>query len=164
MKVSSFFFYCFFILRIRYCRFCLLIPSAFAAFVILPSYKFKNDLDAVAIGRVTDDKMLRLLHKGQIVAEVPADALVEDAPVYHKPSAEPAYYAEFQAIENTEPAVTDYKETLNALLKAPTIASKEWVYRFTFSERIIHAFAVYCRRICSFRKGSIGHCSKKWSW
>ncbi|MED4885484.1 phosphoribosylformylglycinamidine synthase subunit PurL [Lysinibacillus fusiformis] len=88
----------------------------------------KYDLDAVAIGRVTDDKMLCLLHNGQVVAEVPADALAEDAPVYHKPSAEPAYYAQFQAIENTEPAVTDYKETLNALLKAPTIASKEWVY------------------------------------
>ncbi|KPN97032.1 phosphoribosylformylglycinamidine synthase subunit PurL [Lysinibacillus sp. ZYM-1] len=88
----------------------------------------KYDLDAVAIGRVTDDKMLRLLHNGQVVAEVPADALAEDAPVYHKPSAEPAYYAQFQAIENTEPVVTDYKETLNALLKAPTIASKEWVY------------------------------------
>ncbi|MDM5250435.1 MULTISPECIES: phosphoribosylformylglycinamidine synthase subunit PurL [unclassified Lysinibacillus] len=88
----------------------------------------KYDLDAVAIGRVTDDKMLRLLHNGEVVAEVPADALAEDAPVYHKPSAEPAYYGEFQAIENAEPAVTDYKETLNALLKAPTIASKEWVY------------------------------------
>ncbi|WP_312507248.1 phosphoribosylformylglycinamidine synthase subunit PurL [Lysinibacillus sp.] len=88
----------------------------------------KYDLDAVAIGRVTDDKMLRLLHNGEVVAEVPADALAEDAPVYHKPSAEPAYYAEFQAIENTEPVVTDYKETLNALLRAPTIASKEWVY------------------------------------
>lgn len=88
----------------------------------------KYDLDAVAIGRVTDDKMLRLLHNGEVVAEVPADALAEDAPVYHKPSAEPAYYAEFQAMENTEPEVTDYKETLNALLKAPTVASKEWVY------------------------------------
>ncbi|QPQ29146.1 phosphoribosylformylglycinamidine synthase subunit PurL [Lysinibacillus sp. JNUCC 51] len=88
----------------------------------------KYDLDAVAIGRVTDDKMLRLLHNGEVVAEVPADALAEDAPVYHKPSTEPAYYAEFQAMENTEPVVTDYKETLNALLKAPTVASKEWVY------------------------------------
>lgn len=88
----------------------------------------KYDLDAVAIGRVTDDKMLRLLHNSEVVAEVPADALAEDAPVYHKPSTEPAYYAEFQAMENTEPAVTDYKETLNALLQAPTIASKEWVY------------------------------------
>lgn len=88
----------------------------------------KYDLDAVAIGRVTNDKMLRLLHNGEVVAEVPADALAEDAPVYHKPSAEPAYYGEFQAMENIEPVVTDYKETLNALLKAPTIASKEWVY------------------------------------
>ncbi|MFJ6211112.1 phosphoribosylformylglycinamidine synthase subunit PurL [Lysinibacillus sp. NPDC092081] len=88
----------------------------------------KYDLDAVAIGRVTDDKMLRLLHNGEVVAEVPADALAEDAPVYHKPSAEPAYYAEFQAMENTEPVITDYKDTLNALLKAPTVASKEWVY------------------------------------
>ncbi len=88
----------------------------------------KYDLDAVAIGHVTDDKMLRLLHNGEVVAEVPADALAEDAPVYHKPSAEPAYYAEFQAIENAEPQVADYKETLTALLKAPTVASKEWVY------------------------------------
>lgn len=88
----------------------------------------KYGLDAVSIGRVTDDKMLRLIHKGQVVAEVPADALAEDAPVYHKPSAEPAYFAEFQTIENTEPEVKDYKETLKALLKAPTVASKEWVY------------------------------------
>ncbi|PKC50494.1 PurM N-terminal domain-like protein, partial [Rhizophagus irregularis] len=63
-----------------------------------------------------------------VVAEVPADALAEDAPVYHKPSKEPAYFAEFQAIENNEPEVTDLKETLKSLLQAPTIASKEWVY------------------------------------
>lgn len=88
----------------------------------------KYDLDAVAIGHVTDDKMLRLLHQGQVVAEVPADALAEDAPVYHKPSAEPTYYAEFQAMENMEPQVADYMETLTALLSAPTVASKEWVY------------------------------------
>lgn len=88
----------------------------------------KYDLDAVAVGRVTDDKMLRLIHKGEVVAEVLADALAEDAPVYNMPDAEPAYFAEFQAMENVEPAITDYKETLTALLKAPTIASKEWVY------------------------------------
>ncbi|QBK24529.1 phosphoribosylformylglycinamidine synthase subunit PurL [Ureibacillus thermophilus] len=88
----------------------------------------KYGLDAVAIGRVTDDKMLRLIHKGEVVAEVPADALAKDAPVYHKPSKEPDYYREFQAMENTEPEVSDYKETLKQLLQAPTIASKEWVY------------------------------------
>ena len=88
----------------------------------------KYDLDAVAVGKVTEDKMLRLLHKGEVVAEVPADALAEDAPVYNMPDTEPAYFAEYQSMENTEPKVTDYKETLTALLKAPTIASKEWVY------------------------------------
>ncbi|TRZ36152.1 phosphoribosylformylglycinamidine synthase subunit PurL [Niallia circulans] len=88
----------------------------------------KYDLEAVAIGVVTDDKMLRLLHKGQVVANVPADALAEDAPVYHKPSAEPQYFRDFQALENAVPAVENYGEALVSLLKQPTIASKEWVY------------------------------------
>ncbi|MBM4764558.1 phosphoribosylformylglycinamidine synthase subunit PurL [Bacillus sp. B15-48] len=85
-------------------------------------------LEAVAIGHVTDDKMLRLVHKGEVVAQVPADALAEDAPVYHKPSSEPAYFREFQAMENEVPAVGNVEETLVNLLKQPTIASKEWVY------------------------------------
>ncbi|WP_442597733.1 phosphoribosylformylglycinamidine synthase subunit PurL [Neobacillus sp. D3-1R] len=88
----------------------------------------KYGLEAVAVGKVTDDKMLRLLHKGEVVANVPADALAEEAPVYHKPSSVPAYFEEFQAMENDIPSIDDYKETLLALLQQPTIASKEWVY------------------------------------
>ncbi|BCB02200.1 phosphoribosylformylglycinamidine synthase subunit PurL [Bacillus sp. KH172YL63] len=88
----------------------------------------KYDLEAVSIGKVTDDKRLRLLHKGEVVADVPVDALAEEAPVYHKPSQEAAYYKEFQAMETVAPAVADHKETLKALLQQPTIASKEWVY------------------------------------
>lgn len=88
----------------------------------------KYDLEAVSIGKVTDDKMLRLTHQGEVVAELPVDALAEDAPVYHKPSSEPEYFREFQAMENEVPAVEDYKETLVKLLQQPTIASKEWVY------------------------------------
>ncbi|TYS16926.1 phosphoribosylformylglycinamidine synthase subunit PurL [Rossellomorea vietnamensis] len=88
----------------------------------------KYDLDAVAIGRVTEDQTLRLLHKGEIVADVPVDALAEDAPVYHKPSQEPAYFKEFQEMEAETPAVIDHQETLVKLLSQPTIASKEWVY------------------------------------
>ncbi|WP_419959812.1 phosphoribosylformylglycinamidine synthase subunit PurL [Psychrobacillus sp. BM2] len=88
----------------------------------------KYDLDCVAVGKVINDKMLRLIHNGEVVANVPADALAEEAPVYYKPSSVPAYYIEFQAMENVEPAVSDYKETLLNLLQQPTIASKEWVY------------------------------------
>ncbi|MGZ9871615.1 phosphoribosylformylglycinamidine synthase subunit PurL [Priestia endophytica] len=89
----------------------------------------KYGLEGVAIGKVTEDKKLRLLHKGEVVADVPVDALAEDAPVYHKPSKKPEYIEEFEEMENYVPRVTDYKETLLSLLKQPTVASKEWVYR-----------------------------------
>ncbi|WML24066.1 phosphoribosylformylglycinamidine synthase subunit PurL [Neobacillus sp. OS1-33] len=88
----------------------------------------KYGLEAVAIGTVTSDKQMRLFHKGEIVAEVPADALAEEAPVYHKPSKEPSYFAEFQAMDNEIPQVDDLKETLINILSQPTVASKEWVY------------------------------------
>lgn len=88
----------------------------------------KYDLEAVSVGHVTDDKMLRLLHQGEVVCELPVDALAEEAPVYHKPSSEPAYYREFLETKVETPAITDAAETLKQLLQQPTIASKEWVY------------------------------------
>lgn len=88
----------------------------------------KYDLEAVAVGHVTDDKMLRLFHNGEKVAELPVDALAEEAPVYHKPSTVPAYYKEFLETDVPAPKVDDAKETLLTLLQQPTIASKEWVY------------------------------------
>lgn len=88
----------------------------------------KYGLEAVAVGKVTDDKMLRLFHKGEVVAEIPVDALAEDAPVYHKPSKEPSYYREFQEMDAYVPEVSNYQEMLMTLLQQPTIASKEWVY------------------------------------
>ena len=57
-------------------------------------------------------KCFVLLHKGEVVADVPADALAEEAPVYHKPSEEPAYYSEFQAMKIEVPEVDNLKETL----------------------------------------------------
>ncbi|KAB3537472.1 phosphoribosylformylglycinamidine synthase subunit PurL [Bacillus safensis] len=88
----------------------------------------KYDLEAVSVGHVTDDKMLRLLHQGEVVCELPVDALAEEAPVYHKPSSEPAYYREFLETKVETPAITDAADTLKQLLQQPTIASKEWVY------------------------------------
>ncbi|USY55393.1 phosphoribosylformylglycinamidine synthase subunit PurL [Bacillus sp. 1780r2a1] len=85
-------------------------------------------LEAVSVGHVTDDKRLRLTHKGEVVADVPVDALAEDAPVYHKPSAEPAYYREFQSQPSYAPSVDNHSDMLVKLLQQPTIANKEWVY------------------------------------
>ncbi len=88
----------------------------------------KHDIPAVAIGHVIEEKNLRLFHDGELVADISADALAEDAPVYNLPSQEPAYYKEFQAQAETTPEVKDHNEMLKQLLAQPTIASKEWAY------------------------------------
>ncbi|WP_181347915.1 phosphoribosylformylglycinamidine synthase subunit PurL [Thalassobacillus sp. CUG 92003] len=88
----------------------------------------KYDLEAVAVGHVTEERQFRLRHHDVVIADVPVDALAEDAPVYHQPSQVPAYFTENQERDPYYPVIDDLSETLHALLKQPTIASKEWVY------------------------------------
>ncbi|MCL1788520.1 MAG: phosphoribosylformylglycinamidine synthase subunit PurL [Defluviitaleaceae bacterium] len=88
----------------------------------------KYGLDAVDVGTVTGDGMMRLFHKGELVAEVPADALAEQAPEYHKPAQEAAYYKENQKIDWQPEPIGDYDQTLCSMLARPTIASKKWAY------------------------------------
>jgi phosphoribosylformylglycinamidine synthase subunit PurL len=47
----------------------------------------KWGLDAVEVGKVTTDNKLRVLEHGKIVAEIPNQALTDDAPVYKRPLA-----------------------------------------------------------------------------
>lgn len=88
----------------------------------------QHDCDAVAIGEVIEEKTFRIKQHDEVVADVPVDALAEEAPVYHMPSEEAAYYKAFQKTETKAPHVEDYAATLKQLLQQPTIASKEWVY------------------------------------
>ncbi|MBM7646610.1 phosphoribosylformylglycinamidine synthase [Scopulibacillus daqui] len=88
----------------------------------------KWNLHAVAIGEVIEEKVLRLEHKGKIAAEVPVDALAEEAPVYHMPSKIPDDYKAFQKQPVWKPNIQSPKDVLLRLLRQPTIASKEWVY------------------------------------
>lgn len=88
----------------------------------------KWGLHAVKVGEVIEEKVLRLVHRGEVAAEVPVDALAEDAPVYHKPSKVPAYYEAFQAMEPVTPIVEDVMATWKDVLAMPSIASKRWVY------------------------------------
>ncbi|WP_239256521.1 phosphoribosylformylglycinamidine synthase subunit PurL [Listeria ilorinensis] len=85
-------------------------------------------LEAVTIGHVTDDKNYTIIHHGEIVAQVPVDALAEEAPVYHKPSKEPARFRAFQEEASFAPENLPIEETWRALLAQPTIASKRHVY------------------------------------
>lgn len=82
-------------------------------------------LEAVVCGEVIEEQVLELSHRGEIVASLPVDALVEDAPVYYVPAVAPEKVAE----PAWHPGDVSIEETLKGLLQQPTIASKEWIYR-----------------------------------
>ena len=89
----------------------------------------KWDLHAVRIGHVTDDGVLRVKANGEVVAEIPNKALVDEAPVYQRPRSRPAYLDEVRELDlgtiRPVPPMTAFLD----LLSSPTIASKRWVYR-----------------------------------
>lgn len=88
----------------------------------------KYDLDAVTIGKVTDDGQYRLYHQRKEVANLPVDALAEDAPVYHKEMKEPARIADFQRLAPYQPVIEEPGQVLLDLLQQLTIASKRSIY------------------------------------
>ncbi|MBD2866564.1 phosphoribosylformylglycinamidine synthase subunit PurL [Paenibacillus oceani] len=81
------------------------------------------------VGKVTDDGRLKLFHQGQLVGDMPVKALVDECPVYNKPSKVPAYYEQQASVDTTRYAeVADLTDALKQVLASPTVASKEWVY------------------------------------
>jgi phosphoribosylformylglycinamidine synthase subunit PurL len=88
----------------------------------------KWGLDAVEIGRVTDDGQLRVLNHGVVAADIPAHAIAEQGPVYQRPIAAPRPAGETKApLLGFAPARSDLSENFRRLLASPTIASKHWI-------------------------------------
>ncbi|HKG62060.1 MAG TPA: phosphoribosylformylglycinamidine synthase subunit PurL [Pyrinomonadaceae bacterium] len=85
----------------------------------------KWDLDAVVIGRVRDTGRMQVVHNGETVADIPVEALTDEAPKYDRPMV-PATEQETQ-ITRIESA--DLGSDLLSLLSSGNIASKQWVYR-----------------------------------
>jgi phosphoribosylformylglycinamidine synthase len=90
----------------------------------------KWDLDAVVIGRVTDDRQFRALFHGTEVARIPIGALTKEAPVYQRPASPPANLDELQRLDlSTVAEPKDLGATLKLLIGSPNLASKQWIYR-----------------------------------
>jgi phosphoribosylformylglycinamidine synthase II len=87
----------------------------------------KWGLDAVEIGRVTEDGLVRVLHHGKIAAEIPAHPLAEEGPVYRRPLSAPAPATNENLIQFAAPGA-DLTENFCRLLAAPAIASKRWIW------------------------------------
>src|SRR5229473_876401 len=97
----------------------------------------KWDVPWAEIGRVTDDGMMRVRNNGSVAAEIPAKPLAEEAPLYSREATPPKTT---KLTKNTkelletipmpfENFVSFVVESLRRLLRDPTIASKNWVYR-----------------------------------
>lgn len=81
------------------------------------------------VGKVTDDGRLKLIHHGEVVGDMPVKALVDECPIYNKPSQEPAYYKEQAAVDTLRyEEVKDLGGALKKVLGSPSLASKAWVY------------------------------------
>ena len=83
-----------------------------------------EDVKATAIGKYTDDKILRIYYKGEKVAEVDIAFLFEPPKVMRA--------AQYKVIRCEEPSFQEPKDltkTLLQLLSSPNIASKESVIR-----------------------------------
>jgi phosphoribosylformylglycinamidine synthase II len=87
----------------------------------------KWDVPCVEIGRVADDGMMRVRDDGAIAAEIPAKALADEAPLYSREAKPVAAAIDDRGPRNL--AEIDNQEALRQLLRDPTIASKNWVYR-----------------------------------
>ncbi|MDZ8024796.1 MAG: phosphoribosylformylglycinamidine synthase subunit PurL [Nostoc sp. DedQUE11] len=100
-------------------------------------------LQAVVAGIVIAQPIVRILYQGKVAAEIPAEALAENTPLYQRELlAEPPEYARkaWEWTADSLPSCTiagielqgrlqSWNDILLTLLDTPTIASKSWVYR-----------------------------------
>jgi len=102
----------------------------------------KWGLDAVTVGRVTDDGLLRVRQHGTIVAEIPNSALADEAPIYHRPLLPPkaplsARLDDFSFLDGCEPAsieaflsgMHDWNKLMKIAVASPNLASRQWVWQ-----------------------------------
>ncbi len=86
----------------------------------------KWGIDAVVVGKTTEDKRFRAIWKGEVVADVPVDALAEDAPKYRRPFVPPRID---QRTDEEWGRERDWEEVLLKILSSPEMASRRWVYQ-----------------------------------
>ncbi|MBC7097444.1 MAG: phosphoribosylformylglycinamidine synthase, partial [Methanobacteriales archaeon] len=83
----------------------------------------KYELPAAIIGKVTDDKRMKVIKNGEVIADLPAK-LLADPPVIIREAKRPTYPQKSIKVEHPP-----LKEALLKVLSSPNIVTKEWVYR-----------------------------------
>jgi phosphoribosylformylglycinamidine synthase len=88
----------------------------------------KWDLDAPVIGEVAEGGRARISFKGEVVVDIPVDAVVNLCPAYDRPITPPSPPPAAPPL-GALPLPEDLGDVLLRLLASPTIADKEWVFR-----------------------------------
>ncbi|MBM3740222.1 MAG: phosphoribosylformylglycinamidine synthase subunit PurL [Acidobacteria bacterium] len=86
----------------------------------------KWGLDAVTIGTVTGDGILRVKDHGAVVAEIPNRPLADEAPLYDRPHGVPAY-RKFP-VHGPEFSSAGLSADLVKLISSPNLCNKRWVW------------------------------------
>jgi len=88
-------------------------------------------LHAVVAGEIISEQIVRILHKGEIVVDLPASALADNTPLYHRKLADtPEYAKQAWAWQDSDLSYSEnYQEILLKLLASPAIASKSWIFK-----------------------------------
>jgi phosphoribosylformylglycinamidine synthase len=88
----------------------------------------KWDLDAPVIGEVVAGGRARMTFKGEVVVDIPVDAVVNLCPAYDRPIASPPPPPPLPALGDL-PLPDDLGEAFLKVLGSPTVADKQWVFR-----------------------------------
>ena len=86
----------------------------------------KWGLDAAVIGETNTSGNIVLMHKGEVVCDLPLAPLSDDAPLYDRPWVEPAQEAELT--EADVPVTHDLNDALLKIISSPDEASKRWLW------------------------------------
>lgn len=102
----------------------------------------KWGLDAVTVGRVTNDGLLRVRQQGKVVAEIPNGALADEAPVYQRPSLPPkstlsSRLDDFTFLDGCEPSLIetflsenqDWNKLMTLAASSPNLSCRQWVWQ-----------------------------------
>jgi phosphoribosylformylglycinamidine synthase subunit PurL len=86
----------------------------------------KWDLPYSKVGTVTSDGFMRVLDHGSVEVDIPAKQLADDAPIYEREAVSAPTPG---SIDISKLELVDPKQSLLQLLKHPSIASKNWIFR-----------------------------------
>jgi phosphoribosylformylglycinamidine synthase len=88
----------------------------------------KWEIDSAVVGEVKAGGTLRISHRGEVVAELPAATLADNAPLYDRPAQRPAWLDEVQARPGPDISSHDPADLLRDLLDDPAIGSSAWIH------------------------------------